>query len=76
MPLLIGFTGQGMQHNKMFSVLKADNFGKHWLKEASDFLHIDLLDESVVEKACTDVVLVQCLIALLSTGAFYALNNK
>lgn len=76
MSLLIAFAGQGSPHGKMFAQLNADSFGKIWLKEASELLHLDLLDESVVDRACADVVLVQCLIVVLSVGTFYALQKQ
>ena len=75
MPLLIAFAGQGAQHRKMFDVLGGDTFGKPWLKEASDIIHIDLLDESAVEKACADVILVQCLIVIQSVGTLCPSGN-
>lgn len=76
MSLLIAFAGQGSQHGNMFAWLNTDSFGQRWLKEASVLLNLDLLDESAVSAACTDVVQVQCLIALLSVGTFYALEKQ
>lgn len=76
MSLLIGFSGQGSQHSKMFNRLSEDRFGKNWLKQASKLTGIDLFDEAAVEKASTDVILVQCLIVILSVGAFYSLKNQ
>jgi [acyl-carrier-protein] S-malonyltransferase len=76
MSLLIAFAGQGLQHGKMFAWLNTDSFGQRWLKDASNLLNLDLLDESAVSTACTDVVQVQCLITILSVGAFYALKKQ
>jgi [acyl-carrier-protein] S-malonyltransferase len=76
MSLLIAFAGQGSQHGKMFEWLGSDSFGQTWLKEASDLLNLDLLDESAVNKACADVVQVQCFIVILSVGTFYALKKQ
>lgn len=76
MSLLIAFSGQGRQHAKMFAILVSDNFGKSWLHEASQLINVDLLDEQAVEKACSDVVDAQLLLAILSVGAFYALEKQ
>lgn len=76
MSLLIAFAGQGAQHGDMFAWLNSDSFGQRWLKDASALLNLDLLDESAVRTACTDVVQVQCLIAILSVGTFYALKKQ
>lgn len=76
MSLLIAFSGQGSQHRKMFHSLSEDSFGNSWLKQASQIMNVDLFDESAVEKACSDVVQVQCLLVILSVGAFYALNKQ
>lgn len=76
MSLLVAFSGQGSQHSKMFNLLSADAFGKIWLQEASDVLHVDLFDEASVEKACCDVIQVQCLLVVLSVGVFYALKKQ
>lgn len=76
MSLLVAFSGQGSQHSEMFKLLSADAFGKIWLQEASDILHVNLFDEVSVEKACCDVIQVQCLIVVLSVGVFYALKKQ
>ena len=75
MSLLIAFSGQGFQNEHMFSSLCQDSFGKTWLKEASQIMKLDLFDEHAVRKACDDVIQVQCLIAILSVGAFYAFQQ-
>lgn len=76
MSLLIAFPGQGTQHDKMFVQLSADPSGKLWLKETSAAMNLDLFDELIVNQACADVIQVQCLIASLSVGTFYALKKK
>ncbi|CEG55618.1 acyltransferase domain-containing protein [Legionella fallonii] len=75
MSLLIAFSGQGMQYSGMFSKLAADDWGKRWLEEASQYMHLDLLNTEVVQHYCDDVVYAQCFIMLLSAGAFQAINQ-
>lgn len=76
MSLLIAFSGQGSQHDKMFRLLSSDPFGRDWLKQASTLCQLDLFDEAEVAKACTDVIKVQCLLVILSVGAFRALAKQ
>lgn len=75
MSLLIAFSGQGMQYRDMFNKLAADDWGKHWLEEASQLMHLDLLNNDVVQRYCDDVVYAQCFISILSVGAFRAINQ-
>lgn len=70
MSLLIGFSGQGSQHLKMFDRLKCHERGKEWLKEASEIIQKNLLDEEIVEKYLYDVVYAQLFISILSVGVF------
>ena len=76
MSLLIGFSGQGSHHSEMFKRLSEDRYGKNWLLQASELVGVDLFDKTAVEKASTDVILVQCLIVILSVGAFYSLQKQ
>lgn len=76
MSLLVGFSGQGGQHNKMLSLLIKNEQGKAWLAEASKLSNLDLFDERVVENACADVIEVQVLLMILSLGSFYILEKQ
>ncbi len=75
MSLLIAFSGQGMQYCDMFTKLAADDWGKHWLEEASQLIHLDLFNTEIVQRYCDDVVYAQCFIAILSVGSFLAINQ-
>ncbi len=70
MSLLIAFSGQGSQHAQMFNLLKSCEFGKNWLTQASDILHKDLLDDSIIAQNLYNIIDAQLFIALLSVGAF------
>ncbi|MCL9684497.1 hypothetical protein [Legionella maioricensis] len=76
MSLLVAFSGQGMQHAEMFKILAADDWGNHWLKEASQLINLDLLDSRIVQQYCLDAVYAQYFIVILGAGAFHAINHQ
>lgn len=76
MSLLIGFAGQGLQHEKMFRLLKTTDAGVQWLTQASTMLGKDLLDDAAVNVCCQDVMLAQIMIVLLSVGLFRCADLK
>jgi [acyl-carrier-protein] S-malonyltransferase len=75
MSLLIGFSGQGFQHAQMFDRLKNNEKGKLWVEEASEIIHLNLLDENIIEKYLYDSVYAQLFISLLSVGVFRLLEQ-
>ncbi len=76
MSLLMGFSGQGSQHPKMFERLKNNSKGKSWLEEASDILHLNFLEEYTVEKYLYDPIYAQVMIVLLSVGVFRLIEQE
>ena len=76
MALLIGFSGQGMQHDNMFDILKTNEIGQVWLTEASNVININLFDTKMVGKFCYDVLYAQLFITFLSVGVFKVLQKK
>lgn len=75
MSLLIGFSGQSCQHEKMFDILKKNEKGKKWLSEASDILHKNLFDEKIILENKDDFFYAQIFIALLSIGVFHLIDS-
>ncbi len=74
MPLLITFAGQGLQHAKMYRLLKTTSTGHDWLVQAGEKLNLDLFDDACVETACNDEISSQVLITVLEVGLFRELN--
>lgn len=74
MSLLIAFSGQGLQHREMYSLLKQCESGVEWLATAGKILGHDLFEERVVHFGCKDVIYSQVYIALLCVGVFRLLK--
>lgn len=74
MSLLIGFSGQGSQHPKMFDRLKNNENGKRLLENASEIIQLNLLNEKIVEQYLYDTVYAQLFISILGVGIFRLLE--
>lgn len=76
MSCIVAFSGQGRQFPEMFHFLKSNAFGLSWLADASKRLNKNLMDDKVIADCCYDVLYSQLFIALLSVGAFRAMQQQ